>query len=89
MKTRTYRLDNFSNPIENVNFMYKFHPSILLIKSKLENQRPFYFKPRCEMEKVQNIDSKMAATKNTFPPESLILNRNTSLETLQDLFNKC
>ena len=41
------------------------------------------------MEKVQNIDSKMAATKNTFPPESLILNRNTSLETLQDLFNKC
>ena len=77
MKTRTYWLDKFPNPIENVNFMYKFHPSILLIKSKLENQRPFYFKPRFEMELVQNIDPKMAATKNTIPPESLILNRNT------------
>ena len=41
------------------------------------------------MEKVQNIDPKMAATKNAIPPERLKLNCSTFVETLQNLFNKC
>ena len=39
------------------------------------------------MEKVQNIDPKMASTKNAIPRERLKLNCN--METLQNLFNEC
>ena len=41
------------------------------------------------MEKVQNIDLKMAATKNAIAHERLKLNCNIFVETLQNLFNEC
>ena len=38
---------NISDPVDKAicNCRYKFHPSILLIKSKLENQKLFSFQP--------------------------------------------
>ena len=41
------------------------------------------------MEKVQNIDPKMAATKNVIQPERLKLNCNTCVKTLESLFKEC
>ena len=42
------------------------------------------------MEKeFQNIDLKEATTKNTIPPKILKVSCNASVETLQNLFNKC
>ena len=36
---------NFSDPVDKTICKYKFHPSILLIKTKLENQKRFSFQP--------------------------------------------
>ena len=44
---------NFSDPVDRAICKDKFHPSILLIKSKLENEKPFSFQPisKFDMEK--------------------------------------
>ena len=66
-----------------------FHPSVLLIKNKLENQQLFSFLPISEFymtKKIQNIDLKKA---NTIPPKVSKVGCNTPAETLHNLFNKC
>ena len=75
---------SLSDPVEKAICKYKFYPSILLIKSKLENQKLFLFQPKSKfgMEKeIQNIDLKKASTKNTIPPKILKVSCNTSAET--------
>ena len=65
---------NLSDPVDKAICKYKFHPSILLNKSKLENQKLFSFQSisKFDMEKeIQNIDLKKATTKNTIPPKIL------------------
>ena len=44
---------NLSDPVDKAICKYKFHPSILLIKSKLESQKLFSFQPisKFDMEK--------------------------------------
>ena len=44
---------NFSDLVDRAICKYKFHPSILLIKSKLENEKLFSFQPisKFDMEK--------------------------------------
>ena len=52
---------NLSDPVDKAICKYNFHPSILLIKSNLENQIIFSFQPisKFDMEKeIQNIDLK-------------------------------
>ena len=59
---------HISNPVDKAICKYKFHLSILLIKSKLENQKLSSFQPilKFHMEKeIQNIDFKKATTKST------------------------
>ena len=87
-----YNSGNLSDPVDKAICKYKFHPSILLIKSKLENQKLFLFQliSKFDMEKeIQNIDLKKATTKNTIPPKISKIRCNTSAETLQNLFNEC
>ena len=82
---------NLSDPVDKAICKYKFHPSILLIKSKLENQKLFSFQPisKFDMEKeIQNIDLKKATTKNTIPPKILKIICNTSAETFHNLFSQ-
>ena len=60
-------LGNLSDPVDKAICKYKFRSSILLIKSKLENQKLFLLQPisKFDMEKeIQNIDLKKATTKN-------------------------
>ena len=83
---------NFSDPVDKAICKYKFHPSILLIKSKLENQKLSSFQPisKFDMEiEIQNIDLKKATTKNAVPPKILKISCNTSTETSHNLFNEC
>ena len=83
---------NLSDPVDKAICKYKFHPSILLIKSKLENQKLFSFQPisKFDMEKdIQNIDLNKATTKNTIPPKILKVSSNTFAESLRNLFNEC
>ena len=78
---------NISDPIDTAICKYKFHPSILLIKSKLEIQKLFLFQPISKFD-MQNIDLKKAVTKNTIPPKILKVSCNTSAKNLQNLFNE-
>ena len=83
---------SLSDPVDKAICKYKFHLSILLIKSKLENQKLFLFQPKSkfDMEKeIQNIDLKKATTKNTIPPKILKISCNTSAEILHNLFYEC
>ena len=85
-------LDNGLDSVDKAICKYKFHSSILLIKSKLENHKFFLFQPipKFDMEKeIRNIDPKKATTKNTIPPKILKISLNTSAETLHNLFNEC
>ena len=69
-----YDSGNLSDPVDKAICKYKFHPSILFIKSKLENQKLFSFQPvsKFDMEKeIQNNDLKKATTKSTIPPKIL------------------
>ena len=92
----TYKINhdsgNLSGPVDKAICKYKFYPSILLIKSKLGNQKLFSFQPtsKFDMEKeIQNIDLKKATTKNTIPLKILKISCNTCAETLDNLFNEC
>ena len=79
-----YGSSNLLDPVGKAICKFKFYSSILLIKSKLENQKLFLFQPKSKfgMEKeIQNIDLKKASTKNTIPPKILKVSRNTSTET--------
>ena len=83
--------ENLSDPV-NKAICKKFHPSILLTKSKLENQARFPFQPisKFDIEKeIKNIDLKKTTTKNTILPKILKVSCNTSAENLQNLFNEC
>ena len=80
------------DPVNKAICKYKFHPSIVLIKSKLENQKLFSFQPisKFDSEKeIQNNDFKKATTKNTIPPKILKLSCDISVETFQNLFSEC
>ena len=83
---------NLSDPVDKTICKYKFHLSILLIKSKLENQKLFSLQPisKFDMEKeIQNIDLKKATTKNATPPNLSKISCNTSAEALHNIFNEC
>ena len=66
--------DNLSDPAEKAFSKYNFHPSILLNKSKLENQKLFLFQLISKLEKekeFENISYKKATAKNTISPKIL------------------
>ena len=83
---------NLSDPLNKTICNYKFHPSVLHIKSRLQNQNLFSFQhiSKFDIEKeIQITDLKKATTKNTIPPKILKVSCKTSAETLQNLFNEC
>ena len=60
--------NNFSDSVDKVICKHKFHPKILLIKSRLEDQRLFLFQPISKFdmeEEIQNNDLKNATTNPT------------------------
>ena len=75
--------DNLFDSVDKTIRKYKFS-SILLIKIKLENQKPFSFQPisKLDIEKeIQNIDLKKATTKNTILPKISKVIYSTSVKT--------
>ena len=83
---------NLSDQVDKAICKCKFHPSNLLIKSKLENQNFFSFQPILKFdmeEEIQNMDIKKATTKNTIPHKILKISCNNSVETVHNLFNEC
>ena len=92
MYTINHDSGNLSYPVDKAICKYKFHPTILLIKGKLENQSlsSFQLISKFDMEKeIQNIDLKNATTKNIIPPKKLKVSCSTSAENIQNLINEC
>ena len=60
------------DPVDKAIIKYKSHPSILLIKNQLENQKLVSCQPISKFDtekKIQKIDFKKAITKNTIAPK--------------------
>ena len=71
-----------SDPVDKIICKYKFHPSILLIQSKLEI---FLFLTVSNLTWNCNLKFKILIT---IPPKILKVSCNTLAEILQNLFNE-
>ena len=83
---------NPSDPIDKAICKYKFHQNILLIKYKLENQRFFCFKPYQNFtwrKKFKILILKRQLLRSLSNLKFKKISRNTSAETLRNLFNEC
>ena len=71
--------------------MYEIHPSILLIKNKIGNEKSFKFEAVSvsDIEKeIKTINPKKATPSGNIPPKILKLSSDTTAITLQELFNE-
>ena len=70
---------------------FEIHPSILLIKNKIGNEKTFKFEAisvsHIEKE-IKTINSKKATLSGNIPPKILTLSSDTTATTLQELFNE-
>ena len=81
-----------THPVDKAICKYKFHRSIIFIKSALENQKLFSFQRISKFDKekeTQNINLRKVTTKSTILRKILNISCNTSVETLHNLFNEC
>ena len=70
---------------------YEIHPSILLIKNKIGNEKSFKFEAISvsDIEKeIKTINPKKATPSGNIPPKILKLSSDTTAITLQELFNE-
>ena len=81
---------SITDPVDKTINTYKNHPSILLIKLKLENEDHFSFKEVCisEIEKeFRELSSNKATTFSNIPNKILKQNSKSCSDTLPKLFN--
>ena len=79
------------DPVERAIKKYEIHPSILLIKSKIGNEKSFKFEAISvsDIEKeIKTINPRKATPSGNIPPKILKLSSDTTATTLQELFNE-
>ena len=80
-----------SEPIDKAIMLFRFHPSILLIKSKINTSHKFSF---TEIEtddvdkEIRSLNSKKSGTQNDIPAKILKKCESSTAPVLQKLFNK-
>ena len=82
--------DDVLDPVEKCINKYKFHTSILLIKTRIKIQNLFSFHAIDRndiMSELLKTDPKKATTGNSIPSETLELSADISADILQNLFN--
>ena len=70
---------------------YEIHPSILLIKNKIGNEKSFKFEAISvsDIEKeIKTIKPKKPTPSGNIPPKMLKLSSDTTVTTLHELFNE-
>ena len=67
--------------------MCKYHPSIILINKKVDNQNKFSFDPVTLSNVVKEIKDK-SSTKYITPPKMLKISSEATANILQKLFNE-
>ena len=81
---------NIQDPIEKIIVKYQFHPSILIIKNKIENTNTFRFKHVMLSDiknEIKGLNSNKEATHNNMPPKILRQSAEVTTNTLQLIFN--
>ena len=71
--------------------MCKYHPSIILIKSKVDNQNKFSFKPVALsdiVKEIKNINPNKSSTKDSIPPKIFRKSSEATANILQKLLNE-
>ena len=79
------------DPVERAIKKYEIHPSILLIKSKIGNEKSFKSEAISVSDvekKIKTITPKKATPSGNVPPKILKLSSDTTATTLQELFNE-
>ena len=81
---------NIQDPTEKIIVKYQFHPSILIIKNKIENTNTFHFKHVMLSDiknEINGLNPNKATTHNNIPPKILWQSAEVTGNTLQLLFN--
>ena len=68
---------NVDDPVDRAIEMYKYHPSIILINKKVDNQNKFSFEPVAlsnVVKEIKNINPNKSSTKDRIPPKMLNIN---------------
>ena len=91
----SYIVNNESNtvldPVERAIKKYEIHPSILLVKNKIGNEKFFKFEAISvsDIEKeIKTISAKKVTPFGNIPPKILKLGSDTAAATSQELFNE-
>ena len=80
---------NIQDPIEKIIVKY-VHPSILIIKNKIENTNTFRFKHAMLSDiknEIKGLNPNKATTHNNIPPKILAQSAEVTANTFQLLFN--
>ena len=81
---------NIQDPTEKIIVKYQFHPSILIIKNKIENTNTFHFKHVMLSDiknEINGLNPNKATTHNNIPPKIIWQSAEVTGNTLQLLFN--
>ena len=65
---------NIDDPVDRAIEMYKYHPSIILINNKVDNQNTFSFEPVALsdiVKEIKDINPNKSSTKGSIPPKML------------------
>ena len=82
---------NINNPVDRAIEMYKYHPNIILINNKVDNQNKFSFEPVALsdiVKDIKDINPIKSSTKDSIPPKMLKINSEATTNILQKLLSK-
>ena len=82
---------NIDDPVDRAIEMCKYHPSIIPIKSKVDNQNKFSFKPVALsdiVKEIKDINPNKSSTKDSIPPKIFRKSSEATANILQKLLNE-
>ena len=84
-------MKNVDDLVDRAVEMYKYHPSIILINKKVDNQNKFSFEQvtlRDIVKEIKDINPKKSSIKDCIPPKVLKIRSEAIANMLQKLLNK-
>ena len=82
---------NIVDPIDRAIEMYRYHPRIILIKEKVDNQNKFSFEQvsLCDIvQEIKNINPKKSSIIDSILLKVLKISSETTANVLQNLLNE-
>ena len=82
---------NSDDPVDRAMEMYKYHPSIIHINNKVDNQNNFSFEPVALsdiVKEIKDINLNKSSTKDNIPPKMLKITSDATANILQKLLSE-